>query len=131
LWEKRAAAYEAILAAIRHRAMTRAFQLGMYQIPEEANQQAVDSIRELEPPGLFETEGRLFAYGSDDVLAAYDATQEADRQVVDRYLTWKALGEHREAIDEALQLAERKEQALLQLIRSELRRRPDIDPEAP
>ena len=129
-WEKRAAAYEAILAALRHRASIRHFQLDMFQLSEQANEKALADISEREPPGWYETVGRLLAYGSDDALTAFEAAQDADRLAAKGYLTWKILGEQHEAMFEALKVAEQKDEALLQLIRRELRSRPDLDSEA-
>lgn len=130
-WEKRAAAYEAILAAIRHRASIRHFQLDMFRLPEQANEKALADISEREPPGWYETVGRLLAYGSDDVLTAFEAAQDADRMAAKAALTWKTLGEQHEAMYEALKVAEQKDEALLQLIRSELRSSPGLDRENP
>jgi hypothetical protein len=129
-WEKQAAAYEASLAAVRYRAATRADQLRMFRMDEHTEKKALESLEAHEPPGWFEIIGRLLAYASDDVLTAYQAAEDADREVINRYLTWRALGEQGEAIHEALKAAQEADEVLTKLIRSELRNRVDRDREA-
>jgi hypothetical protein len=113
---------KATIAALQHRARTRAHQLRITRMDEQTGKKALKTLEAREPPGWFETQGRLLAYASNGVLTAYKAAENADREVADRYLTWKATGEQGAAIYEALKAAQEKDEALTKLIRTELLR---------
>jgi hypothetical protein len=119
----------------------------MYRLDEESEQKLKDFFASYQPPGWFEAQARLVAYASDAVRHAFDATQQADREVSDRYRQWLTLGDdnrraaesgnpgaahdggttmqaHR-AIGPALEEAEAKDQALIDAIRDELLSKPE------
>jgi hypothetical protein len=146
LWEKRAAAYEETIAALLHRLEKRQHDLRMYRLDKESEQKLDDFFASYQPSGWFEAQARLLAYASDDVRHAFEATQQADREVSERRWRWLALGEesrlavasghpnaahdgetmikaHR-AIGPALEDAEAMDQALIKVIRDELQSKP-------
>lgn len=99
------------------------------------------------PPPWFELQGRICAYASDAVVAAYELAHTSDNEVSNLWIKWRTLADEAqrtakagdiataragidalktaaEAIQVALKDAEEKDQALIKLIRSELRLRP-------
>jgi hypothetical protein len=144
---KRAAAYEETIAGLLYRQEKRQHDLRMYRLDEESERRLKDFFASYEPPGWFEAQARLVAYASDEVRHASDATQQADREVSERYRQWATLGDDNRravesgnpgaahdgettmqayrAIGPALEEAEVKDQALIGAIRDELRSKPE------
>lgn len=147
LWGRRAAAYEETLAGLLHRQAKRQFDMRDYQMPPDAEKQMDEFYKSHEPPGLFDAEGRLVAYASDPVLTGFKLARGAHAAV------WVARG-HRDALlktrkqakesnlpegipdaeimtdgerklNSALQDAGDRDDALIDIIREELRSRPE------
>jgi hypothetical protein len=146
LWDKRAAAYEEVIAALQYRQMKRQHELRMYRLDEDSEQQLKDFFASYEPPGWFQAQARLRAYASDEVWEAFEATRQADVEVSGRYRQWKMLADDnrlavesgrpgaatdgqttinaRRAVNPAVEEAETRDEAVVKLIRDELRSKP-------
>jgi hypothetical protein len=146
LWEKRAAAYEETLEALLYRQQKRQNKLRMYRLDEDSEQKITDLFASYEPSGWFEAQARLVAYASDAVLDAYEVSQRADREVLARYQKYQfitednvraaasgglgsvhdsqTVGNALKAINPALREAADTDEALIKVIRDELRSRP-------
>jgi hypothetical protein len=146
-WEKQAAAYEEVIAALLYRQMKRQHELRMYRLNDAGEQQIKEFFSSYEPPGWFQAQARLRAYASDEVWEAFEATQKADIEVWGLYEQWKALAEHnrlamesgrpgvaadgettlnaRRAVNPAVEEAEAREDVVVKLIREELRSKPE------
>jgi hypothetical protein len=143
LWERRAAAYEEALADVLHRQLKREHDLSRYQWDDASEQEAKEMFDAYGPPG-FDAQGRLVAYGSDAVHAAFYDAACADSKL------WAALVVHRVALrnaipptqdtsqpdgdpalhaekklEAALEAADSAYEALIKAIRDELRSRPE------
>lgn len=146
LWEKRASVYEEAIAALLHRQRKRQHDTRRYRLDEEAEKKLREFFDGYEPPGWFQVQVRAVAYASDRVLGAFDEAELAHRKVWGCYRRWVELAEDnqlaveagnpsavdggaaitaRKAIDPALDEAEEKDQALVDLIRDELRSKPE------
>jgi hypothetical protein len=93
LWEKQAAAYEEVIAALQYRQMKRQHELRTYRLTEGAEQQLKNFFDSYEPPGWFEGQARLDAYASDEVREAFGATRQADLEFRVLYDRWFMLTE--------------------------------------
>ena len=146
-WEKQTAAYEETLAALQYRQMKRQHELRMYRLDEDSEQRLKDFFVSYEPPGWFQAQARLRAYASDEVWEAFEATRQADFEVWDRYRQWKMLADDnrllvesgnpgavtdgqttinaRRAVNPAVEEAEARDEAVIKLIREELRSKPE------
>jgi hypothetical protein len=147
LWEKRAAAYEETLTDLRHRQTKRRHDLRGYRWDETSEQKLNDFFANYEPPDWFQAQARMVAYASNPVLDAFEASHRAHLGVRDRYQRWKAMGDdnkraaetgrpgaahdggetlkaHKE-INPVLEEAEVRDEALIKLIRDELRSVPE------
>jgi hypothetical protein len=155
LWEKRAAAYEETVAGLLYRRRKRKDDLRMYRLDQEPEQQLKDFFSSYEPPGWFEARTRLIPYASDAVLDASNGSEGADQEVWNLYRQWLTLVEDnkravksgspwaaaddetmikaRREVNFALEEAETQDQALIKVIRDELRSKPEaaIVPVAP
>jgi len=147
LWEKRAAAYEETLAELRHRLMKRRHDLRGYRMDEASEQQLKEFFDSYHAPGWFQAQARLTAYASDPVLAAFEASEQAHHEVWARYQRYRMMADDnkratetgqfgsahdgeetlaaRRAVDPAVEEAEAQDQALIKLIRDELRSIPE------
>jgi hypothetical protein len=95
------------------------------------------------PPSWGEIQGRLIAYGSDSVVAAYKECVNADNEAHFKFSVWKSAYDHAKAnesldstsddpsyekasnrMHEANDIANEKDQTLIDLIRNELQSRP-------
>jgi hypothetical protein len=116
---------------------------GWTRIPSRSSR----AFRQIPAVGWFEAQARLVAYASDEVLDAFEATRQADLAVSGRYRQWLMLAEDnrlavesgrpgtahdgqtmieaRKAVGPALEEAEARDQALIKLIRDELRSKPE------
>lgn len=157
LWHKQTASYEETNAYLLFRQVKR-----RYELSPAADQPPPRAIEELfshhKAAEWFAIQGRLVTYAEDVVVDAYNAAHFADSKVYMLYRTWKelkqqsedyiaagdvasaqdgaaGLGAAADAIGPALKDAEEKDQALIKLIRRELRRKPsaplpDVDESA-
>lgn len=147
LWEKRCAAYEEILAGLLYRQLKRRHDLRDYRWDKESEQQLAAFFEGYDPPGWFEVQSRLVAYASDPVVDAFKATSEAHEDVQRRYQRYSAMADENKltlasgqvgpahsgeetlaalrAVDPVLKDAEAKDEALIKLIRDELRSKPE------
>jgi hypothetical protein len=147
LWEKRAGAYEETLAALQYRQVKRQHELRMYRLDEDSEQQLKDFFASYEPPGWFQAQARLRAYASDEVWEAFEATRLADQEVWGLYQHWQMLADSnrlavesghpgaaadgetmiraRRAVNPAVAEAEARDEAIIKLIREELRNKPE------
>lgn len=75
LWEKRAAAYQETLTRLLHRQAERHFDLRKYRVDAETERKLKEFYENYELPAMFETQGRLVAYASDTVMAAFNASR--------------------------------------------------------
>lgn len=144
LWERRAAAYEEMLAVILQRKRLRGFDLVMARM--KTGRDLEEFFKKFALPSTFETESRVVAYASEPVLTAY---RTADAWHRESLVAAVQLSTIREAGDsgqtpgevqekpsqaqvistEELKLATDKadaaDNALIEIIRTELRRKPD------
>ena len=127
--------------------MKRQHELRMYRLDEDSEQQLKDFFASYEPPGWFQAQARLRAYASDQVQEAFEATRQADLEVRVLYDRWFMLTEQartamesgnfaaapdgslviqaRRDVNPALEEAEAKDEAVIKLIRDELRSKPE------
>jgi hypothetical protein len=145
LWERRAAAYEEMLAVVLHRKHVRGFDLVPTARIETGTelQKFLDAVR---LPGTFEAESRLVAYASEPVLAKYEKADQWHRESVvsavqlngirdaddsssTRGAAPRKLTQAEELVttqlNGALSSANMADQALIDVIRAELRSRPE------
>jgi hypothetical protein len=147
LWEKRAAAYEGTLTGLLHRQAQRHFDLRKYRTDEESEQKLKEFYETYELPGMFETQARLVAYASDAVMDAFNVSRGTHATVRVRYSHRAAvqetiqlaqaagdlnfmpnrqeLSEANRQLDNALEAADAADQALIEVIRDELRSMPE------
>jgi hypothetical protein len=147
LWERRCAAYEEIAAGLLHRQAKREDELPKYRVDEKSAQDLQDFLSSYQPPGWVQAQARLFPYGSDAVVAACAASTRADNQVLRLYIQWQLMTEDadrvansggllvvadaetilkaRKAFDTAIQTAQSRDMELIEVIRGELRSRPE------
>jgi hypothetical protein len=154
LWEKRAAAYEETLTGLLHRQAQRHFDLRKYRVDDETEQKLKQFYENYELPGVFETQGRLVAYASDAVMDAFNASRGAHAKVRVQYGRRVALretsrlaqasgdlkvmpnrqelNEVNRQLDDVLSAADAADEALIKVIRDELRSKPEaaIQPSA-
>jgi hypothetical protein len=145
LWERRAAAYEEALTGLLHRQAKRHFDTRQFRTSDE--QQMKEFYESYQLPGVFETESRLVAYASDSVMKAYRATRGAHAAVVVAYSHRAALQESnrlagqtgrqegaaspeimtdaQRKLDIALREADAADDTLIEVIRDELRSKPE------
>ncbi len=81
LWDKRCAAYEETLTALLHRQAKRQEDMREYRLDEAYEQQVKEFFAAYEPPGFFETQGRLLAYASNPVIAASNCASKEHAEV--------------------------------------------------
>src|ERR1019366_1310979 len=91
LWDKQAATYEETLAALLYRAGRRRDQVTTARWTEEPVDAAKEFFASYDPPGWFQTQGRLLAYASDRVLASYREAEDADLEVARCYASFVSL----------------------------------------
>ena len=100
LWDKRAAAYEETIAGLLYRQENASTTCACTGWTRSPSGRLKDFFASYEPPGWFEAQARLVAYASDEVRHASDATQQADREVSERYRQWATLGDdNRRAVE--------------------------------
>jgi hypothetical protein len=142
LWERRAAAYEEFLTGLLIRQAKRRYGLREDALDVDQLETIHDDSDPLGPP---EAQGRLTAYASDAVLEAFRFAGQAHIQVVVQYQQhrWTAVAGKkqaqtngmvdgfketiaaRRAVDLPAKAAEAADEALIKLIRNELRRKPE------
>jgi hypothetical protein len=148
LWERRAAAYEEMLTMLLHRRAKRNYDVQTIRMDDETPESELKKFyKEYKLPGIFETESRLVAYASDAVMAAYEATRSAHSAVQVRSIRVGTLLDQiesaqlsrgakaapdvdtfvaaEEQVKAALKAANAADGALINVIRSELRSRPE------
>jgi hypothetical protein len=147
LWERRCAAYEAMLAQLLHNQMKRFFDAPELRADAEIDQIAKGFFDKYAVSDRFETQAQLVAYASDTVTEAHKATREADATVRAVYSHTAALSEQvrvarasgspqsgpdastlkesTRELDAALNAATAADEALIKVIRDELRSRPE------
>lgn len=148
LWERRAASYEETVAGLLHRQRKRQRGVVLYKQATGVDPQRLrDYLASFKSPDWIESQARLVPYASDAVLAASNASQEADDQVWWLYHQWVGMLESNERVIEAgnpraafeaepllkaggevnvaLETAGTLDQTLIDMIRSELRSRPE------
>jgi hypothetical protein len=147
LWEKQCAAYEETLAEVRHRQMKRQHDLRMYRLDQDSEQHLKDFFGSYDAPGWFQAQARLTAYASEAVLDASKASERAHREVWARYQRYRMMADDnklaaetgnqamahdgkatvqvRHDVDPAVEEAEAMDQALIKVIRDELRSKPE------
>ena len=145
MWERRAAAYEEALTGLLHRQAKRHFDLREHRVTDEKKMS--DFYESYQLPGIFETESGLTAYASNPVLEAHRATRGAHAGVVAAYSHRAALRDSnrmaaqtgrmegvasqeimtdaQRKLDASLQDADARDDALIEIIRTELRSRPE------
>lgn len=147
LREKRCAVYEQTLRELLYRQSKRHHDLRGYRWDEGSEQELKDFYNAYEPPGFFESRASLAAYASDVVMAASNAAGKAHGEVRAGCLQ---LGELREQIrtaqlngtpqsapdaetmmnanrqiNSAREAADATDDALIMIIRAELRSQPE------
>lgn len=147
LWEKRAAAYEENLIGLLHRQARRVHDLRGFRWDEETEKQMESVLDSYDPPGSFEMRGRLVAYASDAAMSAFNVASGAHGEVRGAYAHRDALKEsarlaqasgrlegvpdgdtmmtaHRQ-LNNALEAAGDADDALIKVLRDELRSKPE------
>jgi hypothetical protein len=126
LWERRAAAYEEFLTGLLIRQAKRRYGLREDALDVDQLETIHDDSDPLGPP---EAQGRLTAYASDAVLEAFRFAGQAHIQVVVQTNGmvdgFKETIAARRAVDLPAKAAEAADEALIKLIRNELRRKPE------
>jgi hypothetical protein len=147
LWEKRCAAYETMLEALLYRQRKREHDLRMYRLDEDSEEKLREFFDSYQAPGWFQARARLTAYASDPVLAAFEASEQAHHEVWACYQRYRMMADDnkravetgqfgaahggqetidaRKAVHPAVEEAEVQDQALIKLIRDELRSIPE------
>lgn len=146
LWEKRAATYEETLAWLLLNLANRFHSAVERDWNESLKRQLEEATSDYESAQWFARTGRLYAYGSDTVLAASDVARRAHREVLDRHHELEqlreavpgqesalpenapereALGRASRKLTSAMEAASAADKELRQLIRDELRSRPE------
>lgn len=147
MWERRAASYEVSLTELLYRQAKRSYDLRKYRLEDKFEQELKEFYDSYELPGVFEMQARLAAYGSDTVMDAFKAASQAHNQVRmacsrvemfrEQIRTAQVNGTPRSApdgdtimdaqhqLDGALKAAEMADQALIDVIRDELRSKPE------
>jgi hypothetical protein len=147
LREKRCAVYEETLRELLHCQSKRRHELRGYRWDKASEEQLKDFYDAYEPPGFFEWRSRLAAYASDVVIAASNAADKAHGEVRARCSQLEALREQirtaqlngtpqsapsgetmmnaNRQINSALEEAESADDALINIIREELRSKPE------
>lgn len=148
LWEKRAAAYEEAIAYLLFRQFARS-NLGSELAGRSYTEPPKSWFGNYEPPGWVVIQGRLLAYGSDEIVAANQEAHAANDRIAWSYERWRtladkarqaigdqdiinvqggahALGVAAQNVEEELKEAEEKDRVLIKLIRAELHSRPRI-----
>jgi hypothetical protein len=147
LWEKRAAAYEESLTDLLYRQARRQHDLRRYRLDDASEQRLKAFYEDYELPGVFEPQARLVAYASDTVIEAFNAARRAHDEVRSRYSQYEmAKDQIRAAIDsgrpraaqdaetgieasrqldKAREAADAADEALIAVIRGELRSKPE------
>jgi hypothetical protein len=147
LWEKQCAAYEETLTGLLYRQAKRRHDLSGFRWDEATEEQLKAAFDGYDPPGLFEAQGRLVAYASDAVMDAFEVASRAHDEVWAQYDRRVALKEtirlaqasgdlnimpNRQEVSEVnrqlndvLRTAEAADQALIKVIRDELRSKPE------
>jgi hypothetical protein len=138
LWDKRAAAYEEALTALLNRKEERRALLAGGWVTQEWQQRAQALLAAYDQGEWWAMNGRLMAYSSNVVADAVDAANEAHRRVMEANERVKNLEDQvrtagvncgvvdataaaRQTLRVALQDSSAKENALVDIIRSELR----------
>jgi hypothetical protein len=78
LWERRAAAYEQMLAVVLQRKHLRGFDMVIARV--ETDHDLEEFLKKFALPSTFETESRLVAYASEPVLTAYRTADQWHRE---------------------------------------------------
>jgi hypothetical protein len=103
LWDKRAAAYEQALADLLHRKENRRALLAGGWIARESQERFQNWLDSYDESKWWEMNGRLLAYSTDDVGDAVDAANEAHRQILEQNEQVKNLEEQNQTADPAMQ----------------------------
>lgn len=147
LWEKRASSYEESLTGLLHRQAQRHFETRKFRTNDESERKLEEFYANYELPGMFETQGRLVAYASDPVMNAFNASRAAHARVrvqhghiaelqeEDRIAQrsgrpqgvpgGESMKDARLKLDDALKAADAADDALINVIRNELRSKPE------
>jgi hypothetical protein len=147
LWEKRAAAYEETVAGLVHRQLVREQDLRGFRLDEAAEQRLKEFISSYDERRWIEAEGRMVAYASNAVLTAFMDAIEAHGKVLAAYERYARMADDnkqavrsgrsgtahsaedtrraRRDVEQPLKEAGDKDQALIELIRAELRSKPE------
>jgi hypothetical protein len=135
LWAARASAYEETLAGLLYRQSERLNVVVGLKRDQGFEQQLKEAFGRQETPAWFKTQGRLVAYGSNIVIGAFNAATEAYEKVRERHAHVQGTREQRGSSGETMAEAERMlnsailaaraaDDALIRVIRDELRRMP-------
>lgn len=146
LWERRCAAYEEHVAVVLYRHDKRQEGLREGWVGEWPEEERAEFAATFNPPGLRAARAKLIPYASDAVVAASGVCAQADAEVWRCYGEWRTMTEDsgqaaagnssagvddetilkaRKAVETALQKAEHEDFALIQVIRDELRSKPE------
>lgn len=150
LYAARAAAYEEAVAGLLHRQRNRKRGVVLYRRDNDTDtdpQPLMEYIATLESPDWMEAQARLVAYASNGVLAAFKASQKADDETWWLYDQWlgmlqtsrlaigagnpkaafdaQALRKAGAEVEVAVKKAGTQDQALIDVIRAELRSKPE------
>lgn len=147
LWEKRCAVYEEMLTELLYRQSKRLNELREYRWDEASEQQLKKFYDAYEPSGFFESRARLVTYASDAVLEGSNASGKAHGEVrarcseleglKEQIRTAQANGTPQSApggettmeasrqINNARKVADAIDDALIIVIRDELRSKPE------
>ena len=140
IWEKRSTAYQETVAYLLYRQERRSFRPFSHITGRDLGTAMRFWFGAYQPPGWSELQGRLVAYASDAVVAAYKESGAADSEARHKFDAWQtaydqargnpltgddpAEGEAKDRLFAAERAAREKDQELIDLIRSELLRPP-------
>src|SRR5271166_835692 len=138
LWEKRAEAYEETIAYLLYMQHKRGFRSPYHIMGRDLDTATRFWFGDYHPPGSFEIQGRLVAYASDAIVAAYKESVRADNEASFCFSVWRGIYDSlkgrrdlvssdddpkqlnaKNKLEDAEKTAEEKDQTLITLIRNE------------
>lgn len=148
LWDKRTQTYEEITAYLLYIQAKRRLEARRRRYRLDAEFEAANDrlLGEYKPASWWDLQGRLVIYGSDEAIAAFEASHSADNEVAGALVRLTTLNQDakdasssglsaqmpemteiraaRQELEEARQRADAADQALAKLARAELNRKP-------
>jgi hypothetical protein len=129
VWDRRANVYVEALAAVHYRQIARVSGIRAYMVHPSTSEREREQVilASYKPPDWHELEARLQAFASEPVMTAMQASSTAHRQTMDVFHSWEVRDTGSvvsgEDVGRALKAAEAADDAVVELIRTELQGR--------